>query len=180
MFQISPRKSSKSGNRPLRRKSWLLVERILLLSSNRMENSVCSLTHASADSYRPIDRKSSTPVTPTLTSVSTGARQGSAHTAQRTAKSDGIKGGTGDATRDKCIELLYDALSSDSSARAFFPSLTHTTLLMHLPKPWNSYFPVHAPSKNVYTLITVNTQAHSINKKYELYSSISRIRIIQD
>ena len=106
------------------------MEGIPLLLSNRMENSVCSLTHAlmhSADSYRPVDRKSSTPVTPTLPSVSTGARQGSAHTAQRTAKSDGIKGGTGDATRDKCIELLYDALSSDSSARAFFPTLTHTT-----------------------------------------------------
>lgn len=51
---------------------------------------------------------------------------------------------------------------------------------MHLLKPWNSYFLVHALSKNVYTLITVNTQAHNINKKYELYSSISRTRIIQD
>jgi transcription elongation factor S-II len=38
--------------------------------------------------------------------------------ATRTAKSDGIKAGTSDTTRDKCIELIYDALASDSSARA--------------------------------------------------------------
>ncbi|KAH6902568.1 transcription factor S-II, central domain-containing protein [Coprinopsis sp. MPI-PUGE-AT-0042] len=37
-------------------------------------------------------------------------------TAVRTAKSDGIKGDTGDSTRNKCMELIYDALASDSSA----------------------------------------------------------------
>lgn len=63
-----------------------------------------------------LDRKLSTPVTPTVMSAPTGPRQRQAHATQRTAKSDEIKGGTGDATRDKCIELLYDALSSDSSA----------------------------------------------------------------
>jgi transcription elongation factor S-II len=62
----------------------------------------------------PLDRKGSvasnsgTPVTPT------GA---SAKLAARTAKSDGVKGGVGDATRDKCVELIYDALASDSGAR---------------------------------------------------------------
>ncbi|KAF5350069.1 hypothetical protein D9756_009075 [Leucocoprinus leucothites] len=69
------------------------------------------------------DRKSTTPATPTAPNAAytggTGAggfRQGSAQATQRTAKSDGIKGGTSDATRDKCIELIYDALASDSSA----------------------------------------------------------------
>ncbi len=59
------------------------------------------------------DRKTSvsaasTPATPTAT---VGKQD------TRTAKSDAIKGGTGDPTRDKCIELVYDALASDSSAR---------------------------------------------------------------
>ncbi|KAF9449213.1 transcription elongation factor [Macrolepiota fuliginosa MF-IS2] len=61
---------------------------------------------------KPFDRKSSTsnastPVTPT-------AMLGKQET--RTSKSDAIKGGTGDSTRDKCTELIYDALASDSSA----------------------------------------------------------------
>jgi len=34
----------------------------------------------------------------------------------RTFKSDGAKGGTGDITRDKCIELIYDGLASDATA----------------------------------------------------------------
>ncbi|KAG6836597.1 hypothetical protein H0H93_006233 [Arthromyces matolae] len=34
----------------------------------------------------------------------------------RTAKTDNIKGGTGDVTRDKCVELLYDGLAMDSGA----------------------------------------------------------------
>ncbi|EAU81649.1 hypothetical protein CC1G_02665 [Coprinopsis cinerea okayama7 len=34
----------------------------------------------------------------------------------RTAKSDGVTGRTGDKVRDKCVELLYDALASDSTA----------------------------------------------------------------
>jgi transcription elongation factor S-II len=34
-------------------------------------------------------------------------------------KSDGVPSGfTGDKTRDKCIELVYDALASDSGARS--------------------------------------------------------------
>lgn len=40
----------------------------------------------------------------------------------RTFKSDGVKGGTGDITRDKCIELIYDGLASDATARtSLFP-----------------------------------------------------------
>lgn len=39
--------------------------------------------------------------------------------APRTAKSDGVSGGIGDKVRDKCLELVYDALASDSSARTY-------------------------------------------------------------
>ncbi|TFK24488.1 transcription elongation factor [Coprinopsis marcescibilis] len=45
--------------------------------------------------------KPATPITPTVL---------------RTAKSDSVSGKTGDKTRDKCVELIYDALASDSSA----------------------------------------------------------------
>ncbi|KDR72829.1 hypothetical protein GALMADRAFT_142559 [Galerina marginata CBS 339.88] len=48
----------------------------------------------------------STPITPTgsIPNVST-----------RSSKTDGVKGKTGDTTRDKCVELIYDALACDSS-----------------------------------------------------------------
>jgi len=44
------------------------------------------------------------PVTPTGASTT------------RSAKGDKVKAGTGDSTRDKCIELIYDALAHDSGA----------------------------------------------------------------
>ncbi|KAF8057587.1 transcription elongation factor [Lyophyllum atratum] len=56
------------------------------------------------------DRKASvtspaaTPVTPTGAS------------AIRNAKNDGAAGGTGDSTRDRCVELLYDGMVTDSGA----------------------------------------------------------------
>jgi hypothetical protein len=40
----------------------------------------------------------------------------------RTAKADGAKGGTGDITRDKCVELIYDGLAFDATARMSFCS----------------------------------------------------------
>ncbi|OCH85855.1 transcription elongation factor [Obba rivulosa] len=53
----------------------------------------------------------STPMTPTMSTTS------SAKMDQRTAKSDGVKIEiTGDKTRDKCTELIYDALAFDSGA----------------------------------------------------------------
>lgn len=39
---------------------------------------------------------------------------------QRTAERDGVKIGTGDSTRDKCAELIYDALAADSGARTSY------------------------------------------------------------
>ena len=56
----------------------------------------------------------STPVTPTA--IVSGAKP----TDNRSAKSDGVKiDFTGDKTRDKCAELIYDALVFDSGARTF-------------------------------------------------------------
>ena len=37
--------------------------------------------------------------------------------APRTSKTDGFRGTTRDNVRDKCMELIYDALASDSPAR---------------------------------------------------------------
>jgi len=54
----------------------------------------------------------STPMTPTMSTSGSGSKAD-----QRTAKSDGVKiDTTGDKTRDKCAELIYDALASDSGA----------------------------------------------------------------
>ncbi|KAF9039323.1 transcription factor S-II, central domain-containing protein [Panaeolus papilionaceus] len=49
-----------------------------------------------------------TPVTPGGASA--------AKTDVRTAKSDNVKGDTGDKVRDKCMELLYDGLACDATA----------------------------------------------------------------
>ncbi|KAF8152236.1 transcription elongation factor [Crassisporium funariophilum] len=51
-----------------------------------------------------------TPITPSGSSFAAG------NNTVRTSKTDGVKGGTGDNTRDKCVELIYDALVSDASA----------------------------------------------------------------
>ncbi|CCL98876.1 uncharacterized protein FIBRA_00883 [Fibroporia radiculosa] len=54
----------------------------------------------------------STPITPTMTMANGGSKG-----ELRTAKTDGIKMNiTGDKIRDKCVELIYDALASDSGA----------------------------------------------------------------
>ncbi|KAF9530127.1 transcription factor S-II, central domain-containing protein [Crepidotus variabilis] len=34
----------------------------------------------------------------------------------RNSKTDGVKGGTGDTTRDRCLELIYDGLACDATA----------------------------------------------------------------
>jgi len=52
-------------------------------------------------------RQSSTPQPATPTSAKADLRN---------SKNDGIKISTGDTTRDKCAELIYDALASDSGA----------------------------------------------------------------
>jgi transcription elongation factor S-II len=49
---------------------------------------------------------------------------GASNSGARTAKSDGVSTSiTGDKTRDKCIEMLYDALALESGFRMSFSSL---------------------------------------------------------
>lgn len=61
-----------------------------------------------------VPAKSASPSTPTTPSMSASSSKSDI----RSSKSDGIKiNVTGDTTRDKCIELLYDALAFDSGAR---------------------------------------------------------------
>jgi len=66
-------------------------------------------------------RASSQPAKPQAsqkTSVSNGTTVTTPTSSQikRTAKSDGVKISVGDGTRDRCAELIYDALASDSGA----------------------------------------------------------------
>ncbi|KAF9074265.1 hypothetical protein BDP27DRAFT_1381402 [Rhodocollybia butyracea] len=63
---------------------------------------------------RPIQEMSSLQ----KTSVSNGTTVTTPTSSQikRTAKSDGVKISVGDGTRDRCAELIYDALASDSGA----------------------------------------------------------------
>ncbi|KAL6303618.1 transcription elongation factor [Sparassis latifolia] len=71
-----------------------------------------------APGKNPVMRKASTmsvstaPTTPVTPTVAGGSK-----TDLRNAKGDGIKSAvTGDKTRDKCLELIYDALAFDSGA----------------------------------------------------------------
>ena len=46
---------------------------------------------------------------------------GASNSGARTAKNDGVSTSvTGDKTRDKCIEMLYDALALESGFRMYF------------------------------------------------------------
>lgn len=78
----------------------------------RAKQTSSGATTPKAQNGKPVDRKTSislasTPGTPTMPTAKNDVRS---------AKLDGIKAGTGDATRDKCVELIYDSLASDSSA----------------------------------------------------------------
>jgi transcription elongation factor S-II len=55
-------------------------------------------------------KKAATPITPTGSTAKLNT------SSARSAKADGVKGGTGDSTRDKCVELVYDALVADTTA----------------------------------------------------------------
>lgn len=66
---------------------------------------------AKAGAKAPV-RKASTASTPAMTTTANNTKIES-----RTAKGDGVKIDLiGDKTRDKCMELIYDALASDSGA----------------------------------------------------------------
>jgi len=66
---------------------------------------------AKAGAKAPV-RKASTASTPAMATTANNTK-----TESRTAKGDGVKIDLiGDKTRDKCMELIYDALASDSGA----------------------------------------------------------------
>lgn len=60
-----------------------------------------------------VKKSATTPITPT----EAAAKSNTSSASTRTAKTDGVKSGTGDATRDRCVELIYDALVGDTIAR---------------------------------------------------------------
>ncbi|KAF8966756.1 transcription factor S-II, central domain-containing protein [Flammula alnicola] len=64
-----------------------------------------STTHQAAVPDKKPAAGPSTPITP-----------GGGSSTVRTSKTDGIKGSTGDNTRDKCMEMIYDALVYDATA----------------------------------------------------------------
>jgi len=59
------------------------------------------------------DRKNSVASNPGTPIVPTGS---ASKLETRSAKIDGVKGSSGDSTRDKCMTLIYDALAQDSGA----------------------------------------------------------------
>ncbi|KAI0699011.1 transcription factor S-II, central domain-containing protein [Cytidiella melzeri] len=73
----------------------------------------------SSGASKPQARKQSlsvAPSTPTTPSASTPAMSHPKPSDVRNSKSDGVSGITGDTTRNKCLELIYDALAFDSGA----------------------------------------------------------------
>ena len=84
----------------------------LVVSNNKSNESGGALLSKAPPTKAPPLRKAST------ASVS-AATAGASNSGARTAKSDGVSTSiTGDKTRDKCIEILYDALALESGFRA--------------------------------------------------------------
>lgn len=59
-----------------------------------------------------VKKAAPTPITPT----GSAAKPTASSASTRSAKTDGVKGATGDSTRDRCVELVYDALVADTTA----------------------------------------------------------------
>jgi transcription elongation factor S-II len=93
--RVKNRGTTGPGRHPCKRRSDLLLSILHLLTTQTARKSSLA---------------ASNPPTPTTeTSLKTEAR---------TAQSDGVKiNRTGDKTRDKCMELIYDALAGESGAR---------------------------------------------------------------
>ncbi|PFH49649.1 hypothetical protein AMATHDRAFT_147250 [Amanita thiersii Skay4041] len=109
-------------------KKWKsAVEKEKQSQGTTVNNSSKATTNGRASSATGVKQPSSgsgTPVTPTGTS------------AARTSKSDGVKGTTGDTTRDKCMLLIYDALAHDSVS----PTELIGTRAQGIEKATYSYF----------------------------------------
>ena len=131
------------GRRETRRRCAPFFSRV----SNNKSNEIggAPLSKAPPNKAPPL-RKAST------ASVS-AATAGASNSGVRTAKSDGVSTSiTGDKTRDKCIEILYDALALESGFRASslsfcFSCHLSTTILTFtspLPQRPTSYCSVRA------------------------------------
>ncbi|KAI0338712.1 transcription elongation factor [Trametopsis cervina] len=72
---------------------------------------------SAAAAAKPPVRKQSVSVTPSTPTTPSASTPSAARLSDvRTAKSDGVSASTGDNTRNKCLELIYDALAHDSGA----------------------------------------------------------------
>ncbi|THH14289.1 hypothetical protein EW146_g6031 [Bondarzewia mesenterica] len=74
-------------------------------------------TDSHAKPSAPSRKASTASVTPTTPTLAKALATTSANGSSRTAKTDGVKTSvSADNTRNKCVELIYDALASDSGA----------------------------------------------------------------
>lgn len=108
--QISQKRWSKSG----RQRSNAQRRRMETRNRAQQARSIVLCTINPANVTYPVRKSSSASVTQAppvnITKIDT----------TRTAKSDNVNISlTGDGTRDKCMELIYNALASDSNAREF-------------------------------------------------------------
>ncbi|KAH7925798.1 transcription elongation factor [Leucogyrophana mollusca] len=91
-----------------------LAKEIVKKWKNEVEKAKGSVTAKAPTNGKTPVRKASTSVTPSNPATPTATN---GKTDVRTAKGDGAKvGATGDLTRDRCAELIYDALACDSTA----------------------------------------------------------------
>ncbi|KAH7915766.1 transcription factor S-II, central domain-containing protein [Hygrophoropsis aurantiaca] len=92
-----------------------LAKEIVKKWKNEVERAKGGATAKTPGNGKPVVRKASTSVPPSNPATPTPTMNGKADV--RTAKADGAKpGATGDTTRDRCAELIYDALACDSTA----------------------------------------------------------------
>jgi transcription elongation factor S-II len=114
-------------------KKWKgAVEKAKLSNGNLSSKGALPVFFSQIHVESPSDRKNSVASTPGTPLTPTGS---ASKLETRSAKIDGVKGSLGDATRDKCMTLVYDALALDSGARQFFStSFSHRLIyIFHRP-----------------------------------------------
>ncbi|PSR77744.1 hypothetical protein PHLCEN_2v7728 [Hermanssonia centrifuga] len=91
-----------------------------LVELEKQNNATNKPTPAGSSKPLPLRKHSTASITPSTPTTPGGTPTMSASSSKsdvRTAKSDGVKTNlTGDTTRDKCMELIYDALAFDSGS----------------------------------------------------------------
>ena len=140
-----PRRSCVRGRRRWIRRNRLQGPILRALQSPQVRrfprSGTTSISTQTVGSFHlaPPQRKAST------ATVSASAA-GASNSGARTAKSDGVSTSiTGDKTRDKCIEMLYDALALESGFRmSFLSSPGHYQFHLHNTQRQTSYCSVLA------------------------------------